>query len=378
MPRRGENIRKRCDGRWEGRYKSSADSLGKANYRSVYGKTYGEVKGKLEMYKKQEKKLQTYSEGTVTFCDIAEQWLAEIKRVRKYSSYVKYYAVYSRYIRTQLAGLSVTDINTGVINERIHKQENQKSCGTECGLSDSVQKSIYCVINQTLFYASVHFQYPHITLKRSAVRNQSKPIEILNHSEQEKLLRYLYREPDMSKVGIILCLSTGLRLGEVCSLKWEDIDFNQGILHVNSTVQRIAVEDGDTRTILLETSPKSAFSKREIPLPTYIISMLLKFKGSSGYCLVRNRPMEPRTYQNHFKAYLREVGVQNYKFHVLRHTFATNCIDNGMDVKCLSEILGHSDVQITLNRYVHPTMDTKRKYLEVLSCSYGRYSGLIL
>lgn len=375
MPRRGENIRKRADGRWEGRYKENRDKSETVRYRSVYGKTYGEVKEKLALRIRENTGNQPVSENRLIFCKIAEQWLSEMKRQRKHSTYMKYYNVYNRYIKTQLNGLAVSDINASVMNQIVDRQAGDRGVEIGHGLSDSLQKSIYCVINQTLSYASLHYQYPKIVLKRSAVKSKNRPVEILNRTEQAKLLQYLHREPDLSKTGIILCLLTGLRLGEVCSLKWRDIDFKQGILQVNSTVQRIAVEDSDTRTILLETLPKSAFSIREIPLPAHMLNLLFVYRQSEGYCLGGGKPMEPRTYQNRFKAYLRASGVQRHKFHVLRHTFATNCIDNGMDVKSLSEILGHSDVQITLNRYVHPTMDTKRKHLESLSGIYGQYYG---
>lgn len=179
------------------------------------------------------------------------------------------------------------------------------------------------------------------------------------------------------RIGFIIALSaiicTGCA-GEICALKWSDIDMEQMLLRVNRTVQRIEMKTGRTKTALLETEPKSAFSLREIPIPQNLIDLLAPFKREgTEYVLCAGKPMEPRTYQNHFKAYLREIGGSDYNFHTLRHTFATNCIDSGMDIKSLSEILGHSDVQITLNRYVHPTMDTKRKHMNALSASYSRF-----
>ncbi len=167
-----------------------------------------------------------------------------------------------------------------------------------------------------------------------------------------------------------------MRLGEICSLKWDDIDLDQMLIHVNRTVQRIAVENENTKTKLMMTSPKSIYSIREIPISTPLRQLLLTVKKEGQeYLLCGTRPMEPRTYENHFKKYLKASSIKNYNFHVIRHTFATNCIDNGMDVKSLSEILGHSDVQITLGCYVHPTLDTKRRYLDALSCIYGQYCG---
>lgn len=384
MPRRGENIRKRTDGRWEGRYKICKASPGsgssKTAYHSVYGKTYGEVKEKLTRYK-EVSRLQPQSAlpGTVEFCEAVEQWLQEIKKTRKHSTYMKYCAVYDRHIKNQLSGIAAKDVNDTIVHRAVIGQDYSSGA---C-ISDSLRRSIYCVINQTLSYASVHYQQPQIILKCTSPKRKGKPVEIINCTEQEKLLRYLYGKVDISKLGIILCLSTGLRLGEICALKWQDIDFSQRVLHVNRTVQRIGVDNATTKTVLLESAPKSAYSKRVIPLTEHLARLFSRFyigydKGhqdNEGYCLGGQNPMEPRTYQNRFKTYLKKAGVGEYRFHVLRHTFATNCINNGMDVKCLSEILGHSDVRITLNRYVHPTIDTKRKYLENLSSIYGQYCG---
>lgn len=164
-------------------------------------------------------------------------------------------------------------------------------------------------------------------------------------------------------------------MGEICSLKWDDIDFEQMIIHVCRTVQRIAIDGDKKRTALMVTEPKSIFSVREIPISEGLAQLLNKIRHDEEYIIGGRKPLEPRTYQNRFKKYLREITVKDYNFHALRHTFATNCIDNDMDVKSLSEILGHANVQITLNRYVHPTMDTKRRQLAVLDSVYGQFCG---
>ena len=137
-------------------------------------------------------------------------------------------------------------------------------------------------------------------------------------------MRFLHHNVNISKAGIILCLSTGLRLGEICALKWADVDMEQMLLHVNRTVQRIESKEGPAKTTLLETPPKSVFSKREIPISDTLLSLLNKFRqGEQEYVLKNSKPMEPRTYQNHFKKYLKQINAPNYNFHILRHTFAT-------------------------------------------------------
>ena len=128
--------------------------------------------------------------------------------------------------------------------------------------------------------------------------------------------------------------------------------------------------------MLYECEPKSSCSKREIPLPDAIVEKLSDYyKDSAPYVFGKHKPMEPRTYQKKLKTYLKACGIPDKNFHALRHTFATNCIGNGMDVKCLSELMGHSEVQITLNRYVHPSMETKRQHLNALGTIYGQRIG---
>ena len=168
---------------------------------------------------------------------------------------------------------------------------------------------------------------------------------------------------------------TGLRLGELCALKWNDIDVKNLTISVNRTVQRIVSENKSQKSILIETPPKSDSSKRIIPVSSEIMELLLKLYSNHPYVFGKEKPLEPRTMQYRFKKILEKAGIENRNFHTLRHTFATNCIENNMDVKTLSEILGHSNVKITLNCYVHPTMDSKREQIEKLSGFYGQICG---
>lgn len=374
MSRRGDNIRKRSDGRWEGRYRTISAN-GEKRYRSIYGKSYGEVKEKLldithteyESTSDYGKMSAAINKGdSICFCSLMEEWLGEIERTRKYSTYVKYKNLYRCHIQNLFSNDKLTQITNNHIQNRM----------STLNISDSTRQSVLAVIKQTLHYAEDQYGYPMVPVTGKTVSKSFRSIEIMNRTEQAKLMQFLHHDMDISKAGIFLCLSTGLRLGEVCALKWEDIDIEQKLLHVNRTVQRIESKDGFQKTVLLETTPKSFFSNREIPISDGLLLLLTPFKKTEqGYVLCANKPMEPRTYQNHFKRYLQSINVPSYNFHTLRHTFATNCIDNGMDIKSLSEILGHSDVQITLNRYVHPSMDTKRKYINSLLADYGRLCG---
>lgn len=376
MPRRGDNIRKRTDGRWEGRYRVISED-GRKRYLSVYGKTYGEVKEKIsaEMY------LSGRADSTVLqpvqisgnpqvcdidFCVLMEEWLGEVEQNRKYSTYVKYKKLYTCHIQNVFSSDKLSQMTNGYIQTHLAALE----------MSDATRHNVLAVMKQALRYAEKQYGYPMPSLMGCTMQKRPHSIEVMDRMEQIRLIQFLNSDMDISKAGIYLCLFTGIRLGEVCSLKWADIDQNRGLLHVNRTVQRIESKEGPTKTVLLESPPKSVFSKRVIPMTDSLLSLLIKFKREGQeYVLQKNRPMEPRTYQNHFKKYLKQIDAPNYNFHVLRHTFATNCVDSGMDIKSLSEILGHSNVQITLNRYVHPSMDTKRKYLNALSAEYGQICG---
>ena len=180
------------------------------------------------------------------------------------------------------------------------------------------------------------------------------------------LNNYLTSNPNASNVGILLSATTGIRIGELCALKWGSIDLEKRTLTIKNTVQRIKSIDGSTATKLIITLPKSNSSVRKIPLPDFIIPILRNLKGNNDYYILSGTRaiIEPRTMQYRFKHILSDLNLPNVSFHSLRHGFATTCIALGFDVKTLSEILGHSSVEITLNRYVHSSMERKAEFMK--------------
>lgn len=374
MARHGENIRKRKDGRWEGRYPVYCEEKGRKVYRSVYGKSYAEAKARLTIQKNllwegpgktTEKDRKPEKDGeSMLFTDLAEEWLADVKGKRKLSTYTKYSTVYHTHLERTFQGIAISEVTGPLVREKIPDP-----------LSGSIQKSIYCVLNQILKFASTRHSLSLPGLERPTVDVRGKPVDALSGKEQRKLMFSLYNENNIFKTAALLCLYTGLRLGEACALKWTDVDFESGILCVSRTVQRLPAQGMRTKTALMETEPKSACSKREIPLPGAILGLLAKYQDGQAYIFGGRKPMEPRTLQYQFKKILEEAGLPDKHFHTLRHTFATNCIEGGTDVKSLSEMLGHSSVRITLDRYVHPSMETKRKHLDALSSFYGQIYG---
>ncbi len=377
MARHGENIRKRQDGRWEGRYKSYSEKKGKVVYVSVYGRTYAEAKEKLTTKKILQKTGTADPPGQAgqnreepTLGRLAGEWLTQVKRSRKPSTYVKYRQVYETHIRGRFGDALPSELTDQSVREAFRQMQDG-----ERPPSDSLTRSIYSILNQILKYASRHYPITAGVLTKPAPGRRNPPARPLHTREQRKLLRTLRRDMDLYKLAALLCLYMGLRLGELCALKWSDIDLRGMTLTVSRTVQRLRMEGHKTKTVLLETAPKSESSRRELPLPAQLARLLAKFQDGREYVFGGEKPLEPRTMQNHWGKILKEAGLPGRKFHTLRHTFATNCVERGVDVKSLSDLLGHSDVQITLNRYVHPSMETKRRHMESMDAFYGQIYG---
>ena len=342
MSRRGTNIRKRADGRWEGRY-YIVDTAGSKKCKSVYGHSYKEVTERLLTAKAASlNQTAAHKQSAITVKEVAEKWLKSIASNRKCSTIQKYSTIYNKYIKPNWGESVIDELNQNEILKELPETAGE-----------SVTKSILCIFNSILAYGAATYGTGEIHLSYRAKRSSVTPsnnINTINTTDQQKLTEYLLTELDIYKLGILLCLFMGLRLGEICALKWEDIDMISRTLHVNRTVQRLPVD--------------TVHSLREIPIPDFIYDKLLDYYNTSmkgdSYFLKKNQPMDPRTYQNRFHIYIREAGIGNTHFHALRHTFATNCISSGADAKSVSEILGHSNVNITLNRYVHPNLETKR------------------
>lgn len=366
MSKRGENIRKRKDGRWEGRY--LLEENGEKRYRSVYAKTYRDVRNKLLSQKSSGGLSAASGKGgsKMTLEELSLLWFAEVECVRKYSTYRKYRNIYDRYIQESLGDTLVVDIDSDAVAKVVPQQ-----------LSASTHRSIYCVLNQILHYGNIQYNIPYIKMRPNLSGKQVAPIEILSTAEQKRLLEQMNRDMDTYKLGIVICLYMGLRLGEICALRWEDIDFQSKTMRITRTVQRIGKESGNKKTMLIEGDPKTACSKRTIPVPDVLLEKMSDFCEDSTYVLNGDKPTDPRTYQYKFQSYLKHADISAKNFHILRHTFATNCISNGADVKCISELLGHSSVSITLNKYVHPAMDVKRSCLNSLTSIYGQIKGQV-
>lgn len=182
-------------------------------------------------------------------------------------------------------------------------------------------------------------------------------------------MNYIQEYFTFRNLGVYICLSAGMRIGEVCALTWEDIDTDNGIISVNRTNQRIyVIEDGNRKTELILDTPKTKNSIREIPVSKDLLRILKPFKkivNSSFFVLTNDaKPTEPLTYRSYYKNLMKELNMPDLKFHGLRHSFATRCIESNCDYKTVSVLLGHSNISTTLTHYVHPNMEQKKKAIE--------------
>ena len=203
-------------------------------------------------------------------------------------------------------------------------------------------------------------------------KKKTPEIKLLDEDEQNKLQQYIAKNQSISTIGVALSMSTGIRIGELCALQWRDIDLEKRILTVRKTMQRIQCPNQTAKTKLIVTDPKSESSCRKIPIPECMMNFLQKFKGKSeDYVLTgTERAIEPRTMQYRFGKILKNAKLPSVHFHALRHIFASTCIRLGFDVKALSELLGHSSVEITLNRYVHSSFEQKKEYMKRLQLAF--------
>lgn len=201
----------------------------------------------------------------------------------------------------------------------------------------------------------------------------SRPLPTLSLSNQRILMRHLLEQPTPQNIGVLLALCTGMRIGEVCALKWEDVDFTQKTITVRHTVGRIYNCESKT-TERIHSSPKTKHSCREIPISKQLLqSLKIVRKHSPATYVVGTsaQSKEPRSYRDYYGRLLKRLHIPHLVFHGLRHTFATRCIESQCDYKTVSVILGHSNVATTLNLYVHPNLSQKKRCIDRMSNFLG-------
>ena len=309
------------------------------------------------------------SKNNHEFSAIAYRWLNSKQTELKLSSIVRYKSIIKNHLEAELGNCSIDKITAQKVEKYIKilqkKNEDEKRPAL------ATIRIIVTVTKAIFRYARESEGVKTADLSKIKVKSGKKEMRILSVAEQKKIEKYCEEDQSRKSIGVILCLYTGIRIGELCALKWKDIDLEERVIHVNRTVYRIQdlSDKGEKKTMIVETAPKSESSIRDVALPKRLCSMLSKIKTArESYVLSGSEKIiEPRRMQYYFTGLAKKTNIVKIKFHSLRHTFATRYIECGMDVKTLSEMLGHSSVQITLDRYVHPTMEMKKKNMEIFA-----------
>ncbi len=353
------NIYERRDGRFEGRISRGKRSNGTRRFQYFFGKTEEDVREK--MAKERQKK----SNSPLTVKQLFSEWHRSIKHKVKESTAANYYLKANKHILPAFGDKSAESIEDTEIYAFIESKQ-------QAGLSNRYISDMLIVMKSMFKYAVRTYRVYNPMEYIKMPRAKNPEITLLDENEQTKLQEYIGHNQNKATLGVALSMTTGIRIGELCALQWKDIDLEKRILTVSKTIQRVQVQGGDKRTKLVITEPKSESSRRKIPIPKGMIAFLEKFKGKDSEYIVsgKEKPIEPRAMQYRFHKILKNVNLPSVHFHALRHIFASTCIKLGFDVKALSELLGHSTVELTLNRYVHSSFEQKIKYMERLTVSF--------
>jgi integrase len=361
VPKTGSNIYKRKDGRWEGRYIKGRKENGRINYGYIYAKTCSELKQKLRIIPSVSKPQIPESAKSITFAGVVKQWLSKVSLKVKPSTYVRYFCILEVHILPFLGEIRVNMIASSDIDCFVKEKLISGRTDGKGGLAGKTVRDMLSIIKNVLNFAYDE-KITNIMVNISRLPSRQKAIRVLSRQEQTLLEKVLLEDIDVYKLGILVCLYSGLRIGEICALHWQDISIKDGIISVRQTTQRVKNldENGGNKTKIITDFPKSQCSLRDIPIPDFILCYISKFNSNKCEYFLSNgkhQRVELRTLQNHFEKYIKEAGIAPANFHSLRHTFATRCIEAGVDIKSLSEMLGHANVNITLNRYVHPSLE---------------------
>ena len=374
MARKGENIYKRKDGRWEGRYRMNNPADGRKRYCSVYGKTYKEVKEKL-FIRKREHILDKGGCGClpdgITMGEAVRMWLEERRYRWKESTFSTYRSIIEKHILPVIGKWMVETWNAASYREYFKILRKRKE-GKE--LSENYLHQIQIILSQILRFLDGKYHCGGLEQPHTYAAVKQRPVLTPLGTDIRKLEEYLQNDAakgDVTCLGILLTGCSGIRIGELCALKWEDIHFDTRTMHIGKTLQRIRTfqDNGEetggshaTGTKITITSPKSSHSDREIPIPDFLLELLQRKRNQKGYLISGKKKeyTEPRTLQYRFQRILKTLGIPYFNFHMLRHIFATNCISHGFDMKTLSELLGHSNVATTMRIYVHSDMERKK------------------
>lgn len=296
-----------------------------------------------------------------TINQITEEWKEEKKKYVKKSTYAAYQLLIQNHIKPYFGDLY--EVNEEKVQQFVFDK-------LDAGLSEKTIRDIIIVLKMILKFGikNGYLEYAQIDAKFPS-KQEKKDLDVLSKADQKKFMEHLRNNFTFKNLGIFICLSTGMRIGEICGLRWCDVDTVEGVIKVRHTLQRIYIIEGETRhTELLLDTPKTANSVRDIPMSRELLKMFKSLNKvvNENYYVISNdiKPIEPRTYRNYYKKLCKQLDIPELKFHGLRHSFATRCIESKADYKTVSVLLGHSNISTTLNLYVHPNKEQKKKTID--------------
>lgn len=300
-------------------------------------------------------------ENNLTFREVSGLWAQEKRMFVKRSTFAAYSLILTNHLVPAFGGM--TDVREESVQEFVLGK-------LESGRSSKTVKDMLIVLKMVMKYAAKHEYMPYRQIEvRFPTERERSELPVFSRADQKRVMKYLTENFSFRNLGVYICLSAGLRIGEVCALRWEDLDVARGVIVVDKTLQRIYfVEEKARHTEVVIDTPKSANSMREIPMTKELLKILKTLRRivNPAFFVLTNceKPTEPRTYRNYYKKLMKEMGMPPLKFHGLRHSFATRCIEGRCDYKTVSVILGHSNISTTLNLYVHPNIDQKKRCVE--------------
>ena len=306
----------------------------------------------------------------ILYKDWIYTWLLEKKDYIKESTYANYSNNIFNHIIPKLGNYYLNELNHKVIQDFLLELSKNGRKDNNGGLAEKTIKDITIIIKGSIKKGINEDKIKHIELTFNYPKdNKENKLYVLTKREQNKITNYVLENINSRNIGLLISLYSGIRIGELCALRWEDVDFKKNSLTINKTIQRVYIKDKNKNiSKVIITTPKTKNANREIPINKDFLEILKKVKSEKkNYILTGNEKyIEPRTYRKYFNKILDELKIKHFNFHSLRHTFATNCISLGVDYKTVSELLGHANVNITLNLYVHPRYSQKKKCIDLV------------
>lgn len=367
MPRKGENIFKRKDGRWEARYIHHYEN-GVAKYRYIYGATYMEAKLKrIEDQRRTTLKMKESKPVSCNFEMLSSKWLKSVEHTVKESTYARYARIVDCYLCPNFSNNPNLLLSATPTNKLITHFLTEGGCRGN-PLSTKTISDIIGVFNLIAKYGNKKGLCRIDTANIKYPKPRKKPVELLDYSSLKSMEKILLSFKEPLCLGVLFALFSGVRLGELCGIRWEDINFQLKTVTIKRTIERIGNTDkfAQSKTKVIINTPKTESSYRIIPLQKFLVDVLKKHKKPDDCYLLTGttKYTEPHQYYIQYKRFLKRNNLGEYTFHCLRHTFATRCVEAGFDIKSLSEILGHSSVTTTMAIYIHPTLEQKRTQME--------------